>query len=94
MTMKKANEERCQMKVPRSFRDKVMKAARKAGMDATVYLEEATVMRIDDKRIRTQEINDKLRQMTADLKRQREIDEKELKERLLRPELPSRIPKE
>jgi hypothetical protein len=44
----KANEPRVQMRVPVSFRDKVLKIAYAFGMDATVYLEHATVIQ-DDK---------------------------------------------
>jgi hypothetical protein len=44
MANHKANEPRVQMKVPESFRDRVLQIAHAAGMDATVYLEKATVI--------------------------------------------------
>ena len=39
MANKKANEPRTMMKVPLSFRDRVMKDAHALGISATVYLE-------------------------------------------------------
>lgn len=39
MAGKKANEPRVQMKVPISFRDRVLKEAHATGIDATLYLE-------------------------------------------------------
>jgi hypothetical protein len=43
MAGKKANEPRVQMRVPVSFRDKVLKEAHAIGMDATTYMEGKTV---------------------------------------------------
>jgi len=43
MANHKANEPRVQLKVPVSFRDHVLKVSHAAGMDATVYLENAKV---------------------------------------------------
>jgi hypothetical protein len=44
MANHKANEERRLMKVPVSFHARVMAAAKKAGMDATVFMEKADVI--------------------------------------------------
>jgi hypothetical protein len=44
MANHKANEGRTQLRVPLSFRDKVMAAAKKYGMDATVFMEKADVI--------------------------------------------------
>jgi hypothetical protein len=44
MANHKANEPRVQMRVPVSFRNKVLDVAYAAGMDATVYLEKAKVI--------------------------------------------------
>jgi hypothetical protein len=44
MANHKANEPRVQMRVPVSFRDKVLKVAHAAGIDATIYLEHAKVI--------------------------------------------------
>jgi hypothetical protein len=43
MANKKANEPRTLMKVPVSFRDRVLKEAHAHGMSATVYLEDKNV---------------------------------------------------
>lgn len=49
MANKRANEPRVFMRAPVSFRDRVMKIAHAAGMDATVYLEKCEVIRHDNK---------------------------------------------
>ena len=43
MARQKSNEPRILMRVPVSFRDRVMRAAHRVHMDATVYLEKAKV---------------------------------------------------
>ena len=47
MVRQKAQTKRTTMKVPITFRDSVRTAAKSAGVDATVYLENCTVIRTE-----------------------------------------------
>lgn len=55
MANKKANEERCLMRVPISFKKRVLKIAHGEGVPATTYLE--TVALTDDMEDETDAIN-------------------------------------
>lgn len=55
MANRKANEERCLMRVPVSFKKRVLKIAREVGIPATTYLE--TVVLTDGMEDETEAIN-------------------------------------